>query len=116
MSTVTIELNENDILLGRGGNNNKHVGNIQLRSLAHTHRVAYGQASKKAKSAIARELVNYIKSLTPIGRFLRKNPATDNWEHADEAIAKEKVSQALRDAVSGKDTGIGADDDVKKQD
>ena len=115
MSTVTIELNENDILLGRGGNNNKHVGNIQLRSLAHTHRVAYGQASKKAKSAIARELVNYIKSLTPIGRFLRKNPATDNWEHADEAIAKEKVSQALRDAVSGKDTGIGADDDVKNK-
>lgn len=114
MST-TIEMNENDILLGRGGNNNKHAGNIQLRTLAHTHRVAYGQATKKAKSAIARELVNYIKSLTPTGRFLRKNPASDNWEEAEESIAKEKVSQALRDAVSGKDTGAGADDVVKNK-
>jgi hypothetical protein len=101
-----MEPNNNDILLGRGGNNNKHVGNIQLRSLAHTHRTAYAEASKKSKSAIARELVNYIRGLTPPGRFLRKNTAADNWDLADEVVSKEKVSQALRDAVAGKDSGF----------
>lgn len=98
-----IQPNENDILLGRGGNNNKHVGNAQLRRLVQMHCGAYKKSNKKAKSAIAWELVKYIQNLSPPGRFLRKDPETNEWEVVDDKIAKEKMNQSLRDAVSGKD-------------
>ena len=73
---MLIQPNENDILLGRGGNNNKHVGNAQLRRLVQMHCGAYKKSNKKAKSAIAWELVKYIQNLSPPGRFLRKDPET----------------------------------------
>lgn len=102
-SEMMIQPNENDILLGRGGNNNKHVGNAQLRRLVQMHCGAYKKSNKKAKSAIAWELVKYIQNLSPPGRFLRKDPETNEWEIVDDKIAKEKMNQSLRDAVSGKD-------------
>lgn len=100
---MLIQPNENDILLGRGGNNNKHVGNAQLRRLVQMHCGAYKKSNKKAKSAIAWELVKYIQNLSPPGRFLRKDPETNEWQIVDDKIAKEKMNQSLRDAVSGKD-------------
>jgi hypothetical protein len=35
MSSSGIRTNENDVLLGRGGNNHSHCGNDQLRRIAH---------------------------------------------------------------------------------
>ena len=40
---------ENDILLGRGGNNNKHIGNEQLRLFAMERVQKYILSTKKIK-------------------------------------------------------------------
>lgn len=90
----------NDILLGRGGKNNQHVGNEQLRSIARSHRDSYRMSTKKGKSHISREIVAYVRRMNPPGRFLKKDGATGNWEDVDDDTAREKVSQVLRDAVS----------------
>lgn len=102
----------NDVLLGRGGNNNKHVGNAQLRKLARARVRVYSEASKKDKSRISRDLVIHVRNMSPPGRFLKRNAFNEDWEDVGDDIAREKASQALRDAVSKKDTG---DDDFDQE-
>mmetsp|Transcript_7529 Transcript_7529/g.15086 ORF Transcript_7529/g.15086 Transcript_7529/m.15086 type:complete len:378 (+) Transcript_7529:161-1294(+) len=97
----------NDILMGRGGKNNQHVGNEQLRAIARTQRDTYRLSSKKGKSHISREIVAYVRSMDPPGRFLKKDAITGEWEDVGDDTAREKVSQVLRDAV----TAMNDDDD-----
>ena len=58
----------NDVLMGRGGKNNQHVGNEQLRTLARGRSMDYQNASKKGKSSISRELVRIVREMKPPGR------------------------------------------------
>ncbi|CAJ1966928.1 unnamed protein product [Cylindrotheca closterium] len=94
------EPHDNDVLMGRGGKNNQHVGNEQLRSLARGRSMDYQNASKKGKSSISRELVRIVREMKPPGRFLRKDTETNKWEDVGNDIAREKTSQVLRDAVA----------------
>jgi len=94
---------ENDVLLGRGGNNNKHGGNAQLRSLARAQVDHYSRSSKKEKSKISRQLVYQVRAMDPPGRFLKRHTFTEEWEDVGDDVAREKASQALRDAVSTQD-------------
>jgi hypothetical protein len=59
---------ENDVLMGRGGNNNKWRGNEKLRKFAAKRCREYQYASKKGKSQISKELVEAIRRLDPPGR------------------------------------------------
>mmetsp|Transcript_6421 Transcript_6421/g.6984 ORF Transcript_6421/g.6984 Transcript_6421/m.6984 type:complete len:314 (-) Transcript_6421:47-988(-) len=95
-----IQPHENDILMGRGGKNNQHVGNEKLRGFARLESENYRMASKKGKSFISRELVKKVRLMDPPGRFLKKNNATGAWEDVGDDVAREKASQVLRDAVS----------------
>lgn len=95
-----ISPHENDILMGRGGKNNQHVGNENLRGLARLQCENYRLASKKGKSYISRQLVQQVRQLSPPGRFLKKNHGTGVWEDVGDDVAREKASQVLRDAVS----------------
>mmetsp|Transcript_23254 Transcript_23254/g.34333 ORF Transcript_23254/g.34333 Transcript_23254/m.34333 type:complete len:343 (-) Transcript_23254:1490-2518(-) len=95
-----IQPHENDVLMGRGGKNNQHVGNEKLRGFARLESENYRIASKKGKSNISRELVKKVRKLDPSGRFLKKNNLTGGWEDVGDDIAREKSSQVLRDAVS----------------
>ncbi len=104
-SRMVISPHNNDVLLGRGGNNNKHVGNAQLRSLARSRVAKYSRASKKDKSKISREMVSIVRELNPPGRFLKRHQFSEEWEDVGDDVAREKASQALRDAVSQKDSG-----------
>ena len=54
MSSSGIRTNENDVLLGRGGNNHSHCGNEQLRRIAHGRVGEYVVARKKQKAVISR--------------------------------------------------------------
>ena len=54
MSSSGIRTNENDVLLGRGGNNHSHCGNEQLRRIAHGRVGEYIVARKKQKAVISR--------------------------------------------------------------
>jgi hypothetical protein len=58
----------NDVLMGRGGKNNQHEGNEQLREIGRERYQDYREASKKGKSEISRELVKIVRELTPPGR------------------------------------------------
>ena len=66
-SSVT-EPHENDVLLGRGGKNNRHSGNEQLRQMARQYREDYQTATKKGKSQLSRQLVHQVRELSPPGR------------------------------------------------
>mmetsp|Transcript_22263 Transcript_22263/g.33781 ORF Transcript_22263/g.33781 Transcript_22263/m.33781 type:complete len:325 (-) Transcript_22263:212-1186(-) len=121
---------ENDILLGRGGTNNQHIGNQKLRELARTYCSNYQASSKQGKANLSRQLVQQIHVLNPRGRFLRKADVSyaggkkksknkSEWVEVSDEYAKEKVSQVLRDAISGvksyqKDNAL-RDDDLKRQ-
>jgi len=89
---MAITINGNDFLFGRGGKNCKHEGNQKLRSVARAYKHAYLNATKKEKSEIAREIVEYFRSLQPPGRFIKKNELSGEWVEVSEAVAREKAS------------------------
>ena len=95
-----IRPNKSDVLLGRGGNNNKNEGNEQLRLLCRKQASKYAKSSKKEKALIIDCLLRNVFGLKQSQtRFLFKNKDSGYWEVASRQIAREKVSQALRDAV-----------------
>jgi hypothetical protein len=63
-----VEPHGNDVLLGRGGKNNRHSGNEQLRQMARQYREDYQIATKKGKSQLSRQLVHQVRELSPPGR------------------------------------------------
>lgn len=95
-----IEPHENDVLMGRGGNNSLHSGNAKLRNLARDICQRYMSSTKKAKSQISRDLVAAVHAMNPPGRFLKQQHNLNEWEEVDDERAREKCSQCLRDAVS----------------
>lgn len=92
--------NENDILLGRGGINHTHSGNTNLRNFAGALAEHYHKAGKKLKTDMSRELVKLVRDQWPSGRFIKRNKHVDRWEVVSDEIARNKASQALRDAVT----------------
>jgi hypothetical protein len=64
-----IEPHGNDVLLGRGGKNNQHSGNENLRTIAKEQCKEYRISSKKGKSSISRDLVRQVRQMTPPGRY-----------------------------------------------
>jgi len=105
----TDEISINDVLCGRGGDINVHVGNEQFRKIVESKRMEYLTARfKREKRLIASSVVKEIQNLVPPGRFLSKiqipgrrrsrNKGPDlGWLEIDEEKAIEKSSQALRE-------------------
>lgn len=96
---ITITPNKSDILLGRGGKNNKNEGNKLLRHLSKKHASFYARSSKAKKAAIIDSLLTQIYSSKPEIRFLFQNKDSGEWELATKCTSREKVSQGLRDAA-----------------
>jgi hypothetical protein len=91
---------KNDIMCGRGGESNTHVGNVRFRSLISDHKIAYLSAGKSQKPEMAMNIVNMWRGQSPPGRFLAKtNPKSEDslWHDVGDRKAKEKVSQCLRE-------------------
>ena len=103
-------INENDVLCGRGGDINSHVGNEQFRKLVEKKKNIYLTARfKREKRIIAASVVDEIHRMNPPGRFLskiqlpgkrrgRRNKGPDlGWYIIEDDKAREKASQALRE-------------------
>lgn len=88
-----INVRDNDVLLGRGGVTNSHVGNIRFRNLVHELQPKYLNSAKKMKHLVAKEIVMQVQSKG--GRFLIC--INDVWKEVDDQRAREKTSQALRE-------------------
>ena len=89
----------NDVLMGRGGKNNTHVGNKQLRKLAKDRAQEYLDCPRLDKQIIFSDLVATVKRMDPPGRFLRQDKKTLAWIEVDDSVAMKKASQHLRDAA-----------------
>mmetsp|Transcript_30207 Transcript_30207/g.50167 ORF Transcript_30207/g.50167 Transcript_30207/m.50167 type:complete len:209 (-) Transcript_30207:1562-2188(-) len=90
-------INPNDVLCGRGGLTNSHVGNKRFRYIVAEYQQVYLNARKNEKKEIARTIVARIHGNG--GRFLRRTADSGVWSEVTYKKATEKTSQALREGL-----------------
>ena len=95
-SSEPCEPNENDILLGRGGLSNHHIGNIRYRQYIEDFKPYYQRLNTKdEKKELSQVFCNFVHDYG--GRFLEQDPESDAWIEAQNNKARKKCSQALRE-------------------
>jgi hypothetical protein len=92
-----ILVTDSDILCGRGGMTNHHIGNRRYRDIIDKHKPKYHEVAKTHKPAVAKLIVKAIRTGDPPGRFLKKDEKTGKWFDIGDQKAAEKTSQALRE-------------------
>jgi len=97
----------NDVLYGRGGGTNHHVGNRKFRVLIDEFKPRYLKAKRVDKPLIAMEVVNKWRSQKPPGRFLKEKDK--KWCDVGDPRAREKTSQALREKAAVMRQCLGMD-------
>jgi len=88
-----------DVLCGRGGGTNNHIGNSHWRMLVAANKQLYITLPKRQKMLLSRSIVHAVRSQNPAGRFLQKEPKCDKWYDIGDQRAQEKTSQALREGA-----------------
>lgn len=105
--SVEVELRDTDILCGRGGRSNHHVGNKRFRKVVSQMKASYKTiGSKTAKTELSRAIVDHVHGYG--GRFLKHQDKNNNSNACHKnstsyvvlsaAEARKKTSQALREA------------------
>ena len=91
------DIRDDDILGGRGGLSNHHVGNKWFRQIVAKMKSMYrGTGAKTDKTALSRAIVEYVHAKK--GRFLIRKPVgQDGWRTMTTKEARKKTSQALRE-------------------
>jgi hypothetical protein len=89
----------NDVLCGRGGGTNNHIGNSHWRMLVAANKQLYITLPKRQKMLLSRSIVNAVRSQNPPGRFLQKDNKSNLWFDVGDQRAQEKTSQALREGA-----------------
>jgi hypothetical protein len=90
-----VEPTDRDVLLGRGGRTNHHVGNRTYLEAKETIQERYMLASKNDKTSISQDLVDIITSRG--GRFLKLDDEVNKWYPVPNIVARKKASQTLRE-------------------
>jgi hypothetical protein len=90
------EPTENDVLLGRGGRANNHVGNQRYLKIKEAIQDEYMNANKNEKTVLSQKLVDIITKERG-GRFLKLDGAVNRWYVVDNLTARRKASQTLRE-------------------
>ena len=89
------------VLFGRGGGTNNHRGNILYLLHKLKLQVPYTLvATQKGKKALSQQLVNYVHARG--GRFVARED-DDRWFEVDDATARRKASQTLREDKTPRD-------------
>ena len=88
-----IEVNDDDVLLGRGGVTNFHPGNQKFRELVRRRQMEYMAAQKLKKAGIATSVMEEV--FRSGGRFLMDKKGV--WVEISHDKARAKTSQALRE-------------------
>ena len=77
-----------------------HSGNIRLHKVVSAFRSRYAQARRHEKTEIAEEIVQFIQTTvspeSQPGRFLKRIEEDECWVVVSDAVARDKVSHALR--------------------
>ena len=89
-----------DVLLGRGKRCYQHFGTKNFLSVVASTLGKYSSATSKAeKSRIIVSVVSKIQKRNPYGGFIKKDSETGRWYQVGEFVARERTSQAFRDAL-----------------
>lgn len=86
-----------DILCGRGGQANYHIGNLNYRALVDLNKPLYAACQKRHKQVISKSIVATIARQEPPGRFLEQDGKSGLWYEIENKWAVRKTSQALRE-------------------
>lgn len=108
---TTSQPGPNDVMYGRGGETNAHIGNKKYRYIVESLKSKYSHAPRNEKPKIAMDVVSLWRKLDPPGRFLKQNGKEQNsieeegadegtWYDVGDDQAKKKTSQALREAAN----------------
>jgi hypothetical protein len=110
---VSVELQDKDVLMGRGKSNHQHPGNQRFVSIVQSYVPPYQIAMTKVeKSNVIRETV---RTITEEGaRFLRFDTEQSCWHEASYFTAMAKTGQALRYIALQIDKLSSAEDDMDK--
>ena len=104
----------NDVMYGRGGATNAHIGNKKFRCIVESLKSKYLHAPRNEKSEIAMDAVALWRRFDPPGRFLKQNEQEQSscgeeeiddanggtWYDVGNDEARKKTSQMLRDAAN----------------
>jgi len=88
----------NDVLCGRGGGSQNHIGNKEYRAVIAANKRQYIGLPRKLKSLLVESIVNAVRLQSPPGRFLEK----DNkglWADIGDKRAFAKTCQAIREGA-----------------
>ena len=91
---VQVTPTANDVILGRGGLSNNHLGNKKFHGKKQELQPKYIASPRNEKKQVAKELVEWVWNNG--GRFLQKTGRTGQWEEAPLHKVLLKCSQALR--------------------
>ncbi len=89
------DLQENDVLFGRGNGNAFFSGNINFRRVAGNHRDAYANLAKVNRKELAHQVLKEMIQLDPPSRFLQ--PSGNGFVEVSEERVIEKICQILRE-------------------
>lgn len=101
----------NDVLCGRGGATNSHIGNLNFRTLVAANKEVYVTLTKKQKMMMARAIVDTVHKQEPPGRFLQKDQESGTWFDIGVPRSLEKTSQALREKTAAEKAAANTVDD-----
>lgn len=93
------EPGEYDVICGRGRKSFHHLGNSCFRDLVARCLERYANATKVEKSFVLSDVVNQVRQLSPNGGFVKKDQSSGRWHEVGDFLAREKTSQAFRDAL-----------------
>ena len=110
----TSEISEHDVLCGRGGLTNSHIGNKHYRQIVADHQEEYLKARKRDKIIIAQRIVSIVKDNG--GRFLKKSSDGESWVPITDKKAQEKTSQALREGLDVRNHKIRPSKQIRRDD
>ena len=89
-------VNDKDILLGRGTAAQSHPGNQFFRDLITSNKLAYVNANPPEKKNIIRELAEHLESEGH--RFMKRDVGgLSSWSQISYEDSKKKIGQALRE-------------------
>jgi hypothetical protein len=93
------EPSDTDVLLGRGGRSNHHIGNIAYRDEVGNLREWYRSSEKNAKTDLSQLLVDWVQKERQ-GQFMKMEESTGKWYIVTNIVARRKASQALREHMT----------------
>lgn len=99
---VHYEPGEYDVVCGRGSKCFNHLGNQRFRTMIDQYLPFYSSAScnKHEKTTMIIDIVAKVRHLsTTDGGFVKKNPTSGRYYEVGDFLAREKTSQAFRDAM-----------------